>query len=125
MKRTMTKEDIDFATKCINDKDVHRFYCSTKWQRIRDKVMRLDHYECQLCKSKYHRIRKASMVHHVHYLEDYPNLALEIYDEEGNRNLISLCNSCHNEVHPEKQIKFKKIIEAKRKSIQNLNPERW
>lgn len=125
MKRTMTKEDIDFATKCINDKDVHRFYCSTKWQRIRDKVMRLDHYECQLCKSKYHRIRKASMVHHVHHLEDYPNLALEIYDEEGNRNLISLCNSCHNEVHPEKQIKFKKIIEAKRKSIQNLNPERW
>ena len=125
MKRTMTKEDIDFATKCINDKDVHRFYCSTKWQRIRDKVMRLDHYECQLCKSKYHRIRKASMVHHVHHLEDYPNLALEIYDEEGNRNLISLCNSCHNEVHPEKQIKFKKIIEAKRKSIRNLNPERW
>lgn len=125
MKRTMTKEDIDFATKCINDKDVHRFYCSTKWQRIRDKVMRLDHYECQLCKSKYHRIRKASMVHHIHHLEDYPNLALEIYDEEGNRNLISLCNSCHNEVHPEKQIKFKKIIEAKRKSIQNLNPERW
>ena len=125
MKRTMTKEDIDFATKCINDKDVHRFYCSTKWQRIRDKVMRLDHYECQLCKSKYHRIRKASMVHHVHHLEDYPNLALEIYDEEGPRNLISLCNSCHNEVHPEKQIKFKKIIEAKIKSIQNLNPERW
>lgn len=125
MKRTMTKEDIGFATKCINDKDVHRFYCSTKWQRIRDKVMRLDHYECQLCKSKYHRIRKASMVHHVHHLEDYPNLALEIYDEEGHRNLISLCNSCHNEVHPEKQIKFKKIIEAKRKSIQNLNPERW
>lgn len=125
MKRTMTKEDIDFATKCINDKDVHRFYCSTKWQRIRDKVMRLDHYECQLCKSKYHRIRKASMVHHVHHLEDYPNLSLEIYDEEGHRNLISLCNSCHNEVHPEKQIKFKKIIEAKRKSIQNLNPERW
>lgn len=125
MKRTMTKEDIDFATKCINDKDVHRFYCSTKWQRIRDKVMRLDHYECQLCKSKYHRISKASMVHHVHHLEDYPNLALEIYDEEGHRNLISLCNSCHNEVHPEKQIKFKKIIEAKRKSIQNLNPERW
>ena len=125
MKRTMTKEDIDFATKCINDKDVHRFYCSTKWQRIRDKVMRLDHYECQLCKSKYHRIRKASMVHHVHHLEDYPNFALEIYDEEGHRNLISLCNSCHNEVHPEKQIKFKKIIEAKRKSIQNLNPERW
>lgn len=125
MKRTMTKEDIDFATKCIDDKDVHRFYCSTKWQRIRDKVMRLDHYECQLCKSKYHRIRKASMVHHVHHLEDYPNLALEIYDKEGHRNLISLCNSCHNEVHPEKQIKFKKIIEAKRKSIQNLNPERW
>ena len=125
MKRTMTKEDIDFATKCIDDKDVHRFYCSTKWQRIRDKVMRLDHYECQLCKSKYHRIRKASMVHHVHHLEDYPNLALEIYDEEGHRNLISLCNSCHNEVHPEKQIKFKKIIEAKRKSIRNLNPERW
>ena len=125
MKRTMTKEDIDFATKCINDKDVHRFYCSTKWQRIRDKVMRLDHYECQLCKSKYHRIRKASMVPHVHHLEDYPNLALEIYAEEGYRNLMSLCNSCHNEVHPEKQIKFKKIIEAKRKSIQNLNPERW
>lgn len=125
MKRTMTKEDIDFATKCINDKDVHRFYCSTKWQRIRDKVMRLDHYECQLCKSKYHRISKASMVHHVHHLEDYPNLALEIYDEEGHRNLIcfSGCTSLWHELH--RLIKFKKIIEAKRKSIQNLNPERW
>lgn len=125
MRRTMTSSDIEYVSKCVADKDMHRFYCSSKWQGIRDKVMRMDHYECQRCKTEYHRIRRASMVHHVHHLEDYPSLGLEIFDEDGNRNLVSLCNSCHNEVHPEKQIKFRKMSEEKKKANEEINPERW
>ena len=124
MKRRMTAEDIAYARECIEHNDAHRFYCSARWQRTRDWVLALDHNECVLCKTKYHRIRKASTVHHVHHLDEYPQMALEIYDDDGKRNLISLCNSCHNEAHPEKQIKFKRILDAKAKA-KPMNDEKW
>lgn len=124
MIRRMTEEDIAFARECIKADDAHRFYCSARWERTRTWVLALDHNECQLCKTKYHRIRRASTVHHVHHLDEYPELALEIYDNDGERNLISLCNSCHNEVHPEKQIKFRKIWESNHKP-KPMNEERW
>lgn len=44
---------------------------------------------------------KAILVHHINHLKENPELALEIYDKEGKRNLISLCQSCHEEEHPE------------------------
>ena len=36
------------------------------------------------------------MVHHIKPRRDYPELALV------DSNLISLCDECHNKMHPEK-----------------------
>ena len=44
---------------------------------------------------------KAILVHHINHLKENHELALEIYDKEGKRNLISLCQSFHEKEHPE------------------------
>lgn len=112
----MTDEQIEFVEQCIRDDDAHRFYCRKEWTSVRERVLKMDHYECQKCKSK-GKYTRATLVHHVHHLKDYPNLALEIYDEDGNRNLVSLCQSCHEEEHPEERHKFK--------ASEPLTEERW
>lgn len=115
----MNNKQIEFVKRCISEDDVHRFYCTKEWKRIRKKVMGLDHNECQKCRHVYHRVRKAALVHHINHLRDYPHLALEIYDEHGKRNLVSLCKSCHEEEHPEERNKYHK------KSDKFVNEERW
>lgn len=124
MKRRMDESDIAFAVECISSGDKHRFYNSNRWKQTRALVMSIDHNECQRCKELYHRIRKANMVHHVNHLEDRPDIGLEIWLEDGTRNLVSLCNSCHDEVHPEKQVKFRKHIEEL-KHKKETNDELW
>lgn len=114
----MTDNQIEFVKKCISDNDVHRFYCRKEWLEIRKKVLKLDHYECQKCKNR-GKYKKAVLVHHINHLKDKPNLALEIYDNAGNRNLISLCQSCHEEEHPEERHKLCKNNEG------YTNDERW
>lgn len=71
------------------------FYKSTVWINKRKEILKRDHNECQRCKSK-GGFSKAECVHHIKHLKDRPDLSL--VDD----NLISLCNVCHNEVHPEK-----------------------
>lgn len=110
--------DTAFIIKCIRDDDVHRFYCRKEWKQVRDEVLSIDHNECQKCKSR-GKYNKADIVHHIHHLKDYPELALNIYDDEGHRNLISLCQSCHEEEHPEERHKFR------RKEDSYRNEERW
>lgn len=94
--------NIDFIKQCIKDDDVHRFYCRNEWQEVRKKVLKLDHHECQKCKVR-GKYTRAEVVHHVHHLKEYPEMALDIFDKDGKRNLISLCSSCHDEEHPEKR----------------------
>ncbi len=70
-------------------------YKGKKWERKRACILRRDGYKCQECK-KYGRAREAKTVHHIKHVDEYPELAF--VDE----NLISLCNPCHNKMHPEK-----------------------
>ncbi len=114
----MTDDQIEFVKKCISDNDVHRFYCRKEWLEIREKVLKFDHYECQKCKKK-GKYRKAILVHHVNHLKDKPSLALEMYDEKGERNLVSLCQSCHEEEHPEERHRWHKSDKV------FINEERW
>lgn len=79
--------------------DVDSFYSWKAWKRLRKEVLRLDHYECQLCKAK-GRYRRAEIVHHVRHLKDRPDLALSIWDGTE-RQLVSVCKRCHEEMHPE------------------------
>jgi 5-methylcytosine-specific restriction endonuclease McrA len=68
------------------------FYKSARWKNKREKIMRRDQYLCQECK-RYGRTTAAQTVHHIHPLEQYPELALV------SANLVSLCSACHDAMH--------------------------
>lgn len=113
----ITGKMLEFVNECIASDDVHRFYCRKEWRDIRTRVMQLDHYECQKCRSRGKITKHNLMVHHVHHLRDYPELALDIYDSDGNRNLVTLCMSCHEEEHPEERHRWQ--------TKEPLTKERW
>lgn len=75
--------------------DVEKFYKSTEWTNKRKDILKRDKKECQRCKTN-GGFHIAECVHHIKHLRDRPDLALT------DSNLISLCYTCHNEVHPEK-----------------------
>lgn len=70
-------------------------YKSGKWKKKRAAILRRDKYLCQECR-KYGRRVEAVTVHHIKHADTNPEL---VYDSN---NLVSLCNTCHNKMHPEK-----------------------
>lgn len=117
----VTKEDIEHCKKAVQE-DIYQFYKWSKWYRTRQEVLQMDHYECQRCK-RMHRYSPAETVHHIYELKKYPEFALSIYVSDPKtgvttRNLISLCNRCHNEVHN----RFKAGQTTGKKF---MNEERW
>ena len=102
----MTEKFLVWLRSLIAAGDTHPFYVSVQWRKLSADVLRLDRYECQLCKAK-GRYRRAVMVHHVNHVTRRPDLALDTYytDSDGDqkRNLLSVCRWCHeNECHPER-----------------------
>lgn len=94
------------------------WYNSAAWEATRQKVLRFDHYECQNCKAK-GRYKRAQIVHHVKHLKDRPELALRLYDPDtGERQLISVCKRCHEQLHPESQKQY-------RTANKPVTEERW
>ena len=77
------------------------FYTSAKWRHKREIILKRDGYLCQNCK-RYGKQVQAVTVHHIKHLDEYPELALD------SKNLISLCNACHNKQHPEKAVNINK-----------------
>ena len=84
------------------------FYHTTKWKHKRKDILKRDHNACQMCRQK-GKYRRATTVHHIKHLRDSPELALT------DSNLISLCDECHEAMHPEKH----------RKKYGYRNDERW
>lgn len=79
------------------------FYDWPEWDARRAEVFALDRNECVRCRERYHRVRRPALVHHVKHLRDRPDLALSIFDPDtGERQLVSLCRPCHEDVHPER-----------------------
>ena len=64
------------------------FYQTKEWRRVRKLVLQRDHFLCQLRISP-DCTRKATTVHHIKELEEYPELALVL------DNLTSCCFNCH------------------------------
>ena len=101
----------DWIRELIKDNNIIKFYKTDDWLELNEEVKYEHHYECVEClkKGKYTR---AECVHHVNKVKDRPDLALSKYytDIHGNKqkNLVPLCNKCHNKEHPEKFAKFKK-----------------
>lgn len=72
-----------------------KFYTSKRWRKLRAAALRRDAYQCVECR-KYFRSRPATTVHHIRPREEYPELEWRL------DNLVSLCEACHNRLHPEK-----------------------
>lgn len=105
----MTDHDIAFVKECILS-GIHRFYVWSKWLHVREQVLEMDKHECQDCKAN-GRYTRATTVHHNQFVKRHPEFALEIwYTFQGKqyRNLISLCNECHEARHNYRQ-KNKKV----------------
>ncbi len=84
------------------------FYTSAAWRAVREQALLRDHYLCQKCLKKVEagrmiRPHDATMVHHKKPRQLYPELELDL------DNLESLCDSCHNEEHPERGFKVKRF----------------
>lgn len=95
-----------------------QFYSWAEWLGLRTDVLRLDKAECQRCRDR-GRFRPARIVHHVKRLRDRPDLALSIWDPEtGERQLVSVCKRCHEELHPESRRPFRRVHEP-------VTQERW
>lgn len=101
----ISKTRLNRLLNLIKSGNEHEFYTWTEWQKIRLSVLQIDHYECQVCKEKRRRYKRAVIVHHIKHLKDRPDLALSIWDGDE-RQLISVCKRCHEELHPESQRRF-------------------
>ena len=91
------------------DKEEQAFYSSKGWQIVRTNVIARDLGLCKVCLSK-NRIRVADVVHHIIELKESRELGLRT------SNLLSLCNSCHQEIHA----KYRKGIITKRNIQEEL-----
>ena len=99
----------------MTNKEAKKFYKSKRWQEVRKQVLKLDHNECQICKSK-GKLTKAYLVHHIYELKDFPEYKDSIY-VNGKRNLISVCFECHEKIHDR--------LKEWHKKKEPLNKERW
>ena len=84
-------------------------YKTKEWKEVREQDLKMDHGLCQRCLGNYkpipnatRRRTKATLVHHHYELEKYPEWKYSIYitvNGKKERNLWSLCNDCHEEIH--------------------------
>lgn len=82
-------------------KESDPFYHRAAWKRLRAAALQRDQGMCQECMRRLRagygiRPRRATMVHHIEPVSERPDLALRL------DNLVSLCDECHNRMHPEK-----------------------
>lgn len=123
----------DWIEELIAKKQLWKFYKSKEWITLKEQVLKDNHYECAECKKQgiitRHDIDKhgnevlLSTVHHVQFVRKHPALALSrtyTYNGKTYLNLIPVCKSCHNKLHPEKKKHFKQ-----RNCKQFINEERW
>ena len=113
----------------IEKDELWRFYKSKEWVKLKESVLKAEHYECAECRklgkvTRYDDGRLLSTVHHVMHVRDHPELALcrwyrDPESGELRKNLIPVCKACHNRLHPEKRRRGHKKPEG------FTNVERW
>ncbi len=66
----------------------HTYFKTEEWETIKDRILKRDHYQCQLC------------------LDGIPNTILDIHHKtykdlfkEKDEQLVTLCQSCHTRLH--------------------------
>lgn len=76
----------------MKTKDYSDFYNTRSWKTKRVAVLKRDSYLCRECK-RYGKVTGANTVHHILPLQERPDLKLD------SKNLISLCEEHHNQMH--------------------------
>ena len=119
--REITPTELKRLQDLIRAGNEDQFYSWRIWRNhVRPEILKLDRYECQLCKAR-GKYARAEIVHHVKHLRDAPGLALSAYDPNtGSRQLISVCKSCHEAEHPESLQAFGSMQQQP-----PITPERW
>lgn len=97
MVQEMTEQYLNWLKGLIAKNDLSPFYLSKEFRKISKEVLK-EQKECQICKAN-HRHGPAEIAHHLFYVKKYPELALSIYTPSGERNIIAVCQSCHNKIH--------------------------
>ena len=117
----MNKDILAFIKKCIEENNLHAFYTWSGWLNLRAEVLEENKNECQKCKAR-GKYSRATMVHHVKHVRQFPELALSKYyiDDTGEKKkqLVPLCDSCHDDEHPER-------LKGRVKKKKPLTIERW
>lgn len=110
-------EDVErWVQSLIDANNLHAFYTSSEWIRLRDEVLVKYKHECLHCKERGY-YKKANTVHHVQYVRKHPELALSktyIYNGNEYRQLIPLCHDCHERAHDHRQKEKQKPLTEER-----------
>lgn len=128
----MTKLE-QWIKELIEEDILWKFYKSKEWMKLKETILRENHYECAECRKRGIITRYdvdaegnkhlLSTVHHVQYVRKHPDLALSrtyVYQGKEYQNLIPVCKACHNRLHPEKNRR------KRHKKIESfVNEERW
>ena len=102
----------------IKEDRLYKFYKSKDWIKLKTEILRDAHYECAVCR-QHGKITRydvdfmtgekklISTVHHVMHVREHPELAMsrtfrDPATGEIKTNLLPVCKSCHNKLHPEK-----------------------
>lgn len=93
-----------------------KFYNFSQWIRKRQVILKRDNYLCREC-SRYGKSTLANIVHHIIPLEEREDLALD------NRNLVSLCERCHERMHNKFNNKLSKLGLEWRERIERKYPD--
>ncbi|MDY4205530.1 HNH endonuclease [Porcincola intestinalis] len=118
----------------IKEDRLYKFYKSKDWIKLKTEILRDAHYECAVCR-QHGKITRydvdlmtgekklISTVHHVMHVREHPELAMsrtfrDPATGEIKTNLLPVCKSCHNKLHPEK-------FKSKQKQAKPLTVERW
>jgi len=99
-------ELIQWINTLIQNNNIKAFYNSALWEHMRQEVLKEQHHECQICKSR-GLFAPAVTVHHIKFLRQHPELALT------KSNLMAICEECHFNIHHGSKLK------------PQLNEERW
>lgn len=67
-----------------------KYLNSPEWQEKKRQRMQIDHFACQMCGCKGSKLNPLN-VHHLSYHN--------IYEENVEKDLVTLCRSCHMGVH--------------------------
>lgn len=117
----------------IEKGELWKFYKTKEWRRLKNQILKENHYECAECRrqgkvTRYDTGRDGkrkllTTVHHVCHVRDHPELAMSrTYKDYSTGkmelNLIPVCKSCHNKLHPEK-------IQKGSRSERFTTEERW